>query len=48
MKKLVAEREEARRNKDWARADELRDRVLEMGFIIEDRPDGSIVKPRKS
>jgi len=48
VKKLVAEREEARRNKDWARADELRDRVLEMGFIIEDRPDGSIVKPRKS
>ena len=41
---LVKEREEARGSKDWKRADELRDRVLELGFTIEDRPDGPAVK----
>jgi len=46
VKKLVAEREKARKNKEWAKADALRDKVLEMGYIIEDRPDGSVVKPK--
>jgi cysteinyl-tRNA synthetase len=38
--KMVAEREEARKSKDWAKADELRGAVLEAGYIIEDRPEG--------
>jgi len=41
---LVREREEARKAKDWARADELRNAVAEMGFQIEDRPGGSKVR----
>ena len=41
---LVAEREEARKAKDWKLADELRDRVLGLGFTIEDRADGSALK----
>jgi cysteinyl-tRNA synthetase len=41
---LVAEREEARRTKDWKRADELRNRVLELGYTIEDRADGPALK----
>ncbi len=38
---LVAEREEARRKKDWKRSDEIRDRLSKAGIIIEDRPDGT-------
>jgi cysteinyl-tRNA synthetase len=37
---LVAEREEARKNKDWARADELRDAISAQGFVVSDTPDG--------
>ncbi len=45
--KLIGEREDARRIKDWARADVLRDRIADLGFIIEDRPDGPSLKPKK-
>jgi cysteinyl-tRNA synthetase len=38
---LVDERFQARKNKDWARADAIRDQLKDMGIIIEDRPDGS-------
>jgi len=45
---MVRDREEARKSKDWARADELRDSVLGAGFIIEDRPEGPRVSRSKS
>ena len=38
---LVAEREEARAGKDFARADEIRDRLAAAGITIEDSPDGT-------
>ncbi|HUK55675.1 MAG TPA: cysteine--tRNA ligase [Nitrospiria bacterium] len=38
---LVAERQEARRNKDWARSDAIRKQLAEAGIILEDRPDGT-------
>jgi cysteinyl-tRNA synthetase len=38
---LVAERFQARKDKNWARADEIRDQLKEMGITIEDRPDSS-------
>ena len=41
---LVSEREEARKAKDWARADSLRDEILERGFSVEDRTEGPLVK----
>ncbi len=37
---LVNEREEARQNKDWKRADEIRATLAEHGFILIDTPDG--------
>jgi cysteinyl-tRNA synthetase len=37
---LVAARQEARKNRDFKKADSLRDQVEQMGFLIEDRPDG--------
>ncbi len=40
----VAARQEARRNKDFAAADAIRDALLEAGWVIEDTPDGARVK----
>lgn len=37
---LVAEREEARKNRDFARADEIRGKLSEMGVIVEDTDSG--------
>jgi cysteinyl-tRNA synthetase len=38
---LIAERTEARKQKQWARSDELRDQLKEMGVTIEDSKDGT-------
>ena len=40
VRKMVDEREQARKVHDWARADVLRARVFEKGFVIEDSFDG--------
>ena len=37
---LIEERERARRERDWARADELRGRLAERGIVVEDTPRG--------
>ena len=37
---LVAERQEARAAKDFARADEIRDKLKEMGITLKDTPQG--------
>jgi cysteinyl-tRNA synthetase len=41
VEKLVAERAQARKDKNWARADEIRDKLAAMSIILEDRPDGT-------
>jgi cysteinyl-tRNA synthetase len=38
---LVAERQEARRNKNWVQSDAIRKQLADAGIIIEDRPDGT-------
>ena len=38
---LIAERTEARNQKNWARSDEIRDQLKEMGVTIEDSKDGT-------
>jgi len=38
---LVAARDQARADEDWARADELRDRLVAMKIIVEDSAGGS-------
>jgi cysteinyl-tRNA synthetase len=40
---LVREREEARRQKDWSRADSLREELTRLGYSLEDNPDGTRV-----
>jgi cysteinyl-tRNA synthetase len=41
---LVAERDEARKNKDFARSDEIRKTLGEQGIILEDTPQGTRLK----
>jgi cysteinyl-tRNA synthetase len=38
---LVALREEARTERDWGRADAIRDALADAGVVIEDTPDGA-------
>ena len=44
IENLLKERTQARKDKNWARADEIRDQLLEMRVVIEDRPEGTIWK----
>jgi len=44
IRKLVEERENLRRKKEWARADNLRRKINEKGFIVEDVGEESRVK----
>ena len=41
---LVAERDEARRAKDFARADALRDELVALGWTVEDTPAGTAIR----
>ena len=41
---LIELRAEARAKKDWATGDTIRNRLKEMGIVLEDRPDGTIWK----
>ena len=42
--KLVEDRKVARENKDWAKSDELRDIILEKGYIVKDTKNGMEIK----
>jgi cysteinyl-tRNA synthetase len=41
---IVAERDQARASKDWAAADAARDRLVALGWIVEDTPQGTKVR----
>ena len=41
---MIREREEARRNKDWKKSDELRTALQEAGYIVEDTRQGQKVR----
>jgi cysteinyl-tRNA synthetase len=41
IEKLIEERKSARKNKDWARADAIRQRLKDMGIVLEDGPKGT-------
>jgi cysteinyl-tRNA synthetase len=46
MLELVAERDAARAAKDYARSDDLRDRLQAMGLQVMDTQDGTKIRPR--
>ena len=41
VEQLIAAREQARADKDWARADQIRDQLSAMQVVVEDGADGS-------
>ncbi len=44
IEKMIQQRADARKAKDWAKADQVRDALDKMGIVIEDRPDETIWK----
>jgi cysteinyl-tRNA synthetase len=40
IQSLINEREDARKNKDWKKSDELRDKIKGLGYILADSKDG--------
>lgn len=40
IESLIAERNEARKQKNWARSDQIRDLLTEKGILLEDTPQG--------
>jgi cysteinyl-tRNA synthetase len=38
---LIKMREDARKSKDYAKGDLIRDKLKEIGIVIEDKPDGT-------
>ena len=43
IKDIIDERKIARQNKDWAKSDELRDKLDALGYLVKDTKDGAIV-----
>ena len=41
VNRLIEERSECRKDKQWQRADEIRNRLAELGIILEDTPEGT-------
>jgi len=44
IKKLVKDRELARKNKEWQKSDEIRAQIEKKGFAVEDTKDGPAIK----
>jgi cysteinyl-tRNA synthetase len=44
VNRLVEERLSCRREKNWKRADEIRNKLAEMGVTLEDTPDGTFIR----
>ena len=47
IEKLIEERKDARKNKDFKRADEIRDSLASNGIILEDKAEGTVWTVKK-
>ena len=47
IKDILEERKSARENKDWAKSDELRAKLLDLGYIVKDTKNGVEVTLKK-
>ncbi|MCL5771742.1 MAG: cysteine--tRNA ligase [Actinobacteria bacterium] len=47
IENLIKERNEARKNKDFKKSDEIRNKLLNKGILLEDRKEGTIWKVQK-
>jgi cysteinyl-tRNA synthetase len=48
IQELVADRQQMRREKRWAEADSIRQKIGDAGYEVEDTPQGPKIKSRKS
>jgi hypothetical protein len=48
VRRLAAQREEARRAKDFDAADALRDRIMDSGYEVTDTATGPVLSPRRA
>jgi cysteinyl-tRNA synthetase len=46
VQKLITERDEARKNKDFSKSDEIRAEIEKHGFEVKDTPEGTVVNPK--
>ncbi len=46
IRALVKERENLRKNREWKKADEIRNKINKLGYILEDTEKGAAVKKR--
>lgn len=44
LEELLAQRQQARKDKDWTKADQLRDEIQKAGYVIEDTAGGARLK----
>ena len=42
--KLMKQREELRKNKEWQKSDEVRKEIEKKGYLLEDTKDGTVVR----
>ncbi|MCL1893267.1 MAG: cysteine--tRNA ligase [Holophagaceae bacterium] len=42
VKELITARKIAKANKEWAEADKIREKIKDLGIVLEDRKDGSV------
>ena len=47
IQRLLQARQEAREKKDFASSDRLRDELKQVGFIVEDREHGQMIRPNR-
>jgi len=47
VQELFEQRQKARQEKDWTRADLLRQELLERGYLIKDSAGGSVLEARR-
>jgi cysteinyl-tRNA synthetase len=43
---LVDERNQARKSKNWALSDDIRNKLIDMGYVVGDSPTGTTVKKK--
>ncbi len=44
VESLIKDREQARKDKNWQKSDELRDEIKSLGYVVEDTPEGQKIK----
>ncbi len=42
---LATQRDQARAAKEWGRADDLRQQLVALGYVVEDTPAGTQIRP---